>query len=136
MTSLLMRMTMILFPVMMNLLPYKPHKDKSMPSLPDAIWLILSRNLPIAPNKHMMCSSSYPNQPHHHQMYHQRRKLMVITMNIICIIDGTIPRTAVYCIYTFVLSHKILWKALPKSVFLNCLTNINQKNNHSFTSTL
>ena len=26
------------------------HKDKLMPSLPDAVLLVLSRNLPIAPN--------------------------------------------------------------------------------------
>lgn len=38
-------------------------------------------------------------------------------MNI-CIIDGTILRTAVYYIYTFVLSHKMLWEALlPNIVF-------------------
>ena len=32
------------------------HKDKLMPSLPDAVLLVLSRNLPIAPNTNITSS--------------------------------------------------------------------------------
>ena len=48
-------------PVMMkmNALPSKPHKDKSMISLQDALLLVLSKNLLLAPRVNMMMRSSF-----------------------------------------------------------------------------
>ena len=43
----------------MNALPSKLHKDKSMISLQDALLLVLSKNLPLAPRVNMMMRSSF-----------------------------------------------------------------------------